>query len=283
MSVVVTGGSGHTGTAIVSQLVAQGYDVISIDRSPSPLGQINYKLVDCEDLGALFSVCADAQAIVHLAAIPRPIYHAPAEVYRVNTMTAFNVFEVAATLEIPRVVYISSVSVLGFPFSYSELAPEFVPIDETHPQRPEDAYALSKYMGEAIAAACVRRTQGKVSVVSLRPPWIHTPETFKAELLPHQGNAAFGATNLWSYVDSRDVAQATQLALEADIEGHEPFFISAANSFMNQPTAPLIEEFYPGATIREGFTGNQSLLDWSKAHQMLGYRPAYSWEMYLEP
>lgn len=280
--VVVTGGSGHTGIEIVRELAAQGYDVLSVDRVPLQLDGVPYKLVDCEDIGALFSVCAGADAIVHLAAIPRPLYHAPQEVYRVNTMAAYNVFEVATTLKIPRVVYISSVSVTGFPFAYSKLAPEYVPIDETHPRLPEDAYALSKYIGEEIASACVRRTEGAVSVVSLRPPWIHTPETFKAELLPHQDDPVFGATNLWSYVDTRDVSQAVRKGLTTNISGHEAFFISAANSFMKEPTASLVEQFYPDANIHEGFSDNFSVLDWRKAQRILGYTPEYSWEMYLD-
>jgi len=282
MKVIITGGSGHTGIAIVRELAAQGYDVLSVDRVPLPMDIAPYKLSDCEDIGAVFSVCAGADAIVHLAAIPRPIYHAPAEVYRVNSMSTFNIFEVAATLEIPRVVYLSSVSVLGFPFAYSNLAPDYVPIDENHPKRPEDAYALSKYIGEEIAAATIRRTEGAVSVISLRPPWIHTPQTFKEQLLPHQNDPAFGATNLWAYVDTRDVAQAVHKALQADIIGHEAFFISAANSFMTEPTVSLVEQFYPNAKIREGFSENFSLLDWRKAQQMLGYSPAYSWEIYLQ-
>ncbi len=195
-------------------------------------------------------------------------------------MATFNVLEVAATLGIPHVVYVSSVSVLGAPFFYTSFAPRYVPIDEAHPRQPEDAYALSKYFGEELAEGFVRRCAGALSVVSLRFPWIHTPQSFREQLWPHRDDPEFGATNLWSYIDARDVGRACRLALTAEIAGHEPMFVSAANSFMNQDTVPLVRSFFPGAEIRAGFSGNRSLLDNSKAGRLLGYEPAYSWEMY---
>lgn len=280
MKVVITGGSGLTGFAVVQDLVAHGVEVVSIDRTPLPGAIAPYKLVDCEDIGQVYGALAGADAVIHLAAIPRPTYHTPEQVFRTNVMAAFNVFEVAATLGIPRVVYVSSMSVLGVPFFYTSFMPRYVPIDEAHPKAPEDAYAISKYVGEELADAFVRRCAGALSVASLRFPWIHTPETFKAQLWPHWDDPAFGATNLWSYIDTRDVAQICRLALTAQIDGHEAFFASAANSFMNQDTAPLVRAYYPDAEIRPGFDGNRSLFDYSKAARILGYAPAYSWEMY---
>jgi nucleoside-diphosphate-sugar epimerase len=280
MRVVVTGGSGLAGFAVVQELAAHDYQVICADIIPLPQAIAPFKLVDCTDIGQVFGALAGADAVVHLAAIPRPTYHTPEQVFRTNVMSSFNVLEVAATLGIRRVVYVSSVSVLGAPFFYTSFAPRYVPIDEGHPTTPEDAYALSKYIGEELAEAFVRRCAGALSVVSLRFPWIHTPASFREQLQPHWNDPEFGATNLWSYVDTRDVGRACRLALTAEIAGHEPMFVSASNSFMNQDTAPLVRRFYPDTEIRPGFTGNRSLLDHSKAKRLLGYEPAYSWKLY---
>lgn len=280
MRVLVTGGSGLTGFAVVQELVQRSFDVLSVDRVPLPQPVTRFKLIDCEDIGQVYSVCAGVDAIIHLAAIPRPTFHTPDRVFQTNVMACFNIFEVAATLGISRVIYVSSVSVLGVPFSYTSVEPHYVPIDENHPRIPEDAYALSKYIGEELAEAFVRRCAGRLSVVSLRLPWVHTPETFKEQLWPHWADPAFGATNLWSYIDTRDVAQVCRLALAAEIEGHEAFFVSAANSFMNEDTAPLVREYYPKTLIRPGFVGNRSLLDTTKAASRLQFSPAYSWELY---
>ena len=280
MRVAVTGGSGLAGYAVVQHLLSNGHDVVSIDRVPLPEPVTEYRLVDCEDLGQVYGACVGVEAIVHLAAIPRPIFHTPEQVFRTNIMATFNVFEVAAALAIARVVYVSSVSVLGLPFSYTPITLEYVPIDEMHPKAPQDAYALSKTLGEDIAAAFVRRTASKLSVVSLRFTWIHTPETFKAQLVPFWDDPAGGAANLWSYIDTRDVARATLSSLTANITGHEAFFISAKNTFMKRETASLVQKFYPEAAFRADISGNQSLINTAKAKSILGFESAYSWEDY---
>ncbi len=280
MRVAVTGGSGLAGSAVVSHLRAQGYDIVSIDHAPPQYLVAEYRLVDCTDLGQVYGACQNVDAIVHLAAIPRPIHHSPDQVFRTNIMATFNIFEAAAVLEIPRVVYVSSMSVLGLPFSYRPIQLLYLPIDEAHPQAPQDAYALSKTLGEDIALAFVRRMAGALSVVSLRFPWIHKPETFKSMLRPLWDDPAGGATNLWAYIDTRDVAQACRLALEADINGHEAFYISAGNSFMKTDSETLAQAFYPEASIRSRLSGNQSLFDTAKAKARLGYEPQFSWEDY---
>lgn len=280
MRVLVTGGSGLTGFAVVQELMQHNFDVLSIDRVPLPQAIAPFKLIDCEDVGQVYSASARSDAVIHLAAIPRPTFHTPDRVFQTNVMACFNVFEVAAALGIPRVIYVSSISVLGLPFSYTNVEPQYVPIDEEHPKTPEDAYALSKYIGEELAEAFVRRCAGALSVVSLRLPWVHTPDTFKEQIWPHWSDPVFGATNLWSYVDARDVARACRLALTAEIKGHEVFFISAANSFMNQDSADLVRKYYPRTLIRPGFFGNRSLLDTAKARHRLQFSPMYSWELY---
>jgi len=280
MKVAVTGGSGLAGYAVVAHLLDAGCDVISIDRAPSPSPLPEYRLVDCADLGQVVGACQGAEAIVHLAAIPRPIHHSPDQVFRTNVMATFNVFEAAAVLEIPRVVYISSMSVLGLPFSYTPIELDYLPIDEAHPKAPQDAYALSKTLGEDIALAFVRRMAGALSVVSLRFPWIHTPETFRSVLRPLWDDPAGGASNLWGYIDTRDVAGACRLALEAESSGHEAFYISAANSFMKTDSASLAQQYYPQARIRSRLSGNQSLFDTATAQARLGYEPQFSWEDY---
>lgn len=280
MKIAVTGGSGLAGFAVVKHLLDCGHEVISIDRVPLPQALTEYRLVDCGDLGQVYGAFSGVDSIAHLAAIPRPTFHTPEVVFRTNMMATFNVFEVAAVLEIPRIVNFSSESVLGQPFNYSPVQVCYAPIDEAHPKAPQDAYALSKTLGEDIAEAFVRRMAGKLSVVSLRFPWIHTPETFRDQVMRYQDNPAGGAANLWTYVDTRDVAQACQLALESTISGHDVFFVAAKNSFMKHDTAALVREFYPEAKIRKELVGNQSLLDTSKARAVLGYEAHYSWEDY---
>lgn len=280
MRVVVTGGSGLAGRAVVAGLVAHGHEVTNLDLVPSD-GPAPFRRVDVTDLGQVYGGLRGAEAVVHFAAIPRPTFDVPEVVYRTNVMGTFNVLEAAAALGIRRVVQASSVSVLGFPFNEQPLAPAYVPIDEAHPLLPQDAYALSKLTGEELAAGFARR--GRLEIVSLRFPWIHTPETFAAQLQPLWADPAAGASNLWSYIDTRDVAEAVHRALAAPLSGHEAVFLVAQDSFMPVPSRELVRAHYPETVIHEGLSANASLLSSAKAESLLGYRAAHSWRSYGLP
>ena len=88
--------------------------------------------------------------------------------------------------------------------------------------------------------------------------------------------------NLWGYVDTRDVAQASRLGLTADISGAEAFIIAAADTAMNRPSADLMAEFFPGVPVRDGAEDNNTLLAIDKARRMLGYAPVWSWRDVLQ-
>jgi len=279
MKIVVTGGSGHTGTAVVDYLVTHKYSVAIIDQVTPQRKDIPSKFCDLLDYGQVIDCLENADAVVHLAAIPRPIFHPNTVVFKNNVLSTYNIFEASSVLKIPRIIYASSISVTGYPFYSRFFEPQYLPIDEDHPPAPQDPYGLSKYIGEEIGKSYTRRSD--MTVISLRMPWIHTPETFRKEILPYRNNPEFGASNLWAYVDSRDVGQAVQLSIEAELEGYWSFYISAFNSFMEVPSHELAEKFYPGSLVKTGYTGNFSFISSEQASQKLRYQPRYSWQDYL--
>ena len=277
MRVVVTGGSGLAGRAVIEDLMEHGFDVVNVDLVPSD-GPAPFRRADLNDLGQTFGCLRDADAVLHFAAIPRPTLDVPEVVFRTNVMSTFNLLEAASTLGINRVVCASSVSVLGFPFFVQPIAPEYVPIDEAHPLLPQDAYALSKRIGEEVASGFARR--GSLTVVSLRFPWIHTPRTFAEQLQPLWRDPAAGASNLWSYIDTRDVAEAARLALTAEVDGHAACFVAAADSFMPIPSRLLVAAHYPATVMRNDLAEHASLLSLAKAEALLGFRAKQSWRSY---
>lgn len=279
MKVVVTGGSGHAGAFIVKDLVENGFEVLNVDRVKPATATSAFRFANLQDLGQVYGCLHGAGAVIHFAAIPRPSFDMDEVVFQTNVMTTFNVLEVAAQSGIPRVVLASSMSVLGYPFYYHYFAPEYVPIDENHPLKPQDPYALSKVVGETMAEGFVRRSG--MTVVSLRLGWIHTAETFKQQLMTLWDDPAAGASNLWGYIDARDAAQACRLALSAKVSGHEPFFIAAPNTFMKVPTAELVRRFYPETKIPEDWQGTPSLFTTAKAERLLGFKARYLWESYF--
>jgi nucleoside-diphosphate-sugar epimerase len=277
MRVVVTGGSGLVATYLIDNLLQSGHDVVSVDRAKPAVPRTRYRLADLEDLGHVYSCLEEAEAVIHLAALHLGI-EPNQVVFRTNVMSTYNILEASAALGIRKVVLASSKSVLGYPGFHRAFAPRYAPIDEEHPLLPQDSYALSKVACEEMASAFVRRTE--MSVISLRPTWIHTPDTFRQYIPPIWDNPSAGASILWCYVDVRDVAQAFELALKAELPGHESFYIAANNSFMKQPTAELIQRFYPETNLRLDQPDGWSILSSARASRMLGYEPRYRWEDY---
>jgi nucleoside-diphosphate-sugar epimerase len=279
MRVIVTGGSGLVAGYLIDNLLESGHEVISVDRAKPSTPRTTYRLADLEDLGHVYSCLEQADAVIHLAALHLGI-DPNQVVFQTNVMSTYNILEAAAGLGIRKVVLASSKSVLGYPAFYQAFAPKYAPIDEDHPLLPQDSYALSKVVCEETASAFVRR--GGMSVISLRPTWIHTPDTFRKFVPPIWDNPEAGASILWCYVDVRDVAQAFELALNTELSGHESFYIAAANSFMKRPTSELLRRFYPDTELRSDRDDTWSVLSSAKAAQMLGFKSKYSWESYLE-
>jgi len=270
--VVVTGGSGKAGRAVVRDLVAHGYDVLNIDLRAPQETLSPFLEVDLSDLGQTVEALRGADAVVHLGAIPAPGRRPEEVTFRNNITSTYNVFSAATLLGLRRIVSASSETTLGLPFDREK--PAYAPIDEDHPLYPESSYALSKVLGEEMARQ-VNRWTG-VPIVSLRFSNIMEPHDY-AQFPAFQDDPQRRQWNLWGYVDARDVAQSCRLGLEADIQGAEAFIIAAADTVMERPNKELMAMVFPGVPLREGIGANETLLSIDKARRLLGYDPAHSW------
>src|SRR5689334_20112181 len=147
--VIVTGGSGKAGRAVVRTLVEHGYEVVNVDLLAAREPLVPFLRVDLTDLGQTFEALRDATAVVHLAAIPAPGLFTDEVTFRTNMLSTYNLFSAATTLGLKRVVWASSETTLGLPFDREK--PAYAPIDEAHPAYPESSYALSKILSEEAA------------------------------------------------------------------------------------------------------------------------------------
>jgi hypothetical protein len=86
---------------------------------------------------------------------------------------------------------------------------------------------------------------------------------------------------LWSYVDESHLGDSVRRALVADVRGAEAFVIAAADTVMKQPSRELMAEVFPDVPIRDGVSGNDTLLGIDKARRILGYEPTFSWRTIL--
>lgn len=274
--IVVTGGSGKAGRAVVRDLVDHGYEVLNVDTAPPAERITPFLRADLTQYGEAVEVLHGADAVVHLAAIPAPGIFTEEHTFRVNSALNYNVFAAALALGLKRVVWASSETTLGLPFDREK--PKYAPIDEQHPLYPESSYALSKVLGEEMARQ-MNRWSG-IPFVSLRFSNIMEPHDYQ-RFSGFWNDPYLRKWNLWGYVDARDVAQSCRLGLEADISGAESFIIAAGDTCMTRPNRELMAEVFPGVPLSPDVGDHDTLLSVDKARQMLGYQPEHSWRQYL--
>lgn len=283
--IVVTGGSGKVGRACVKDLMEHGYQVTSVDMVPPP-GQSNppkptdvtFSRVDITDFGQVMEALSGIDertggvtGVVHLGAIAAPGQAPNQVIFRVNTVSTYNVFEAARQLGIRNVVWASSETVYGIPYPKG---PQYVPVDEDI-ERPETAYSLSKLMGEKMAEQFCR-WDPKTKIVGLRFSNVMEPQDY-ANFPGFQKDANSRRFNLWTYIDARDAAQAIRLSLEAKLTGAHVFGIANADSVMNRANDKLLDEVFPKAKRKRAIAANESLISIERAATVLGYKPAHGW------
>ncbi len=144
MKVLVIGGAGYIGSHVVKELMAKGHKVTVFDNLSSglrcnlfPENDFIYgNILIQEDLDAAFAQGFDA--FVHLAAFKaagesmiKP------EKYSVNNITGtLNIMNAAVKHGCLKMIFSSSAATFG--------EPQYLPMDENHPQNPINYYGFTK-------------------------------------------------------------------------------------------------------------------------------------------
>ena len=217
---------------------------------------------------------------MHLAAIAEEGIAPPDVTFRVNAVGTLNCLEAAKAVGATRFVLASSEAVLGFAYRQREFAPDYFPIDERHPLRPQDSYGLSKVAAEEACRAFARR--GALSTVCIRPCYCWGLE-LGDEALQSLQNPGLHYRSLWVYVHLRDIARAYRLACETPGIEHEAFYVVASDVRSNVPTAELVDRYYPGVPLERPLGTYDSLIANDRANEVLGFRPGRSWRDEVSP
>jgi nucleoside-diphosphate-sugar epimerase len=281
--VIVTGGSGKLGRAVLKDLVANGYQVLNLDQTMPREPICPTVRIDLRDFGEVVAALSGVDehkgpfdAVVHLAAIPAPGLFANARTFANNVPATYNVFEAARVAGIKNVVFASSETVLGLPF---ETPPPYVPVDEEYYPRPETAYSLGKLVDETVARQFAR-WDPDLKIAGLRFSNVMDVEDYKA-FPSFDSDPKKRKWNLWGYIDARDGAQAVRKAIEAEFKGFEAFIIANADTVMSRANASLMAEVFPGVEQRPNMSSAGTLLSIDKAKRMLDYNPQHSWRNHV--
>jgi nucleoside-diphosphate-sugar epimerase len=280
MRVIVTGGSGKLGRAVVADLLAHDHEVVTVDMREPLSRDVPFVRLDLTDYGQVVEAFSHVDgrveravdAVVHLAAIPAPGLASNSATFRNNMLSTYNVFAAARHLGIRSVVWASSETVLGLPF---DMAPPYIPVDEEYPARPESTYSLVKHLEEQMAAQFARWDAAS-KWVGLRFSNVMDPEDY-ATFPSYDDDVESRRWNLWGYIDARDGAQAVRKALEWDATGCEVFVIANADTVMGRASKDLAAKVFPAVPVMRELGEHETLLGIDKARRLLGYEPEHSW------
>jgi len=245
VKLLVTGGAGYIGSIVATQLLDAGHQLVVLDnlerghREAVPPGA-RLVLADLRDQAAVAAVASEGfDGVLHFAALAlvgESVAH-PERYYRTNITGTLNLLDAMRAASVPRLVFSSTCAVYG--------QPDEVPIAETAPTRPSNAYGASKLaVDRMISDECLAHGLGAVSLRYFNVAGAshglgedHEPET---HLIPNVLRAAQGTlpfveifgtdyptpdgTAIRDYIHIDDLAAAHLLALDGTRAGEHRIF-----------------------------------------------------------
>ena len=275
--VMITGAGGRIGAAASAAVAAAGHEVRALVREedapgvPGGVGEV--VLGDVTDPAAVLRAVHGADAVVHLGAIPAPRGE-PIEVFSNNVVGTFTVLDLAARSGVRRLIHASSLSALGLAWADGARSPDYVPVDEEHPLRPEECYGLSKQVDEQTGAMVARRYG--CTVLAYRFPFTATAAAIAARAALVADDPTEGSRELWAYLDVRDAASALLAGVERRIEaGFHAINVVMADTLSPLTSTELVARFHPRAEVRSALSGRAPLFSTERAEHLLGFRAAW--------
>lgn len=268
MRALVTGATGCVGANIVEALLARGYQVRALRRASSRLDALDgltpeWAVGDVTDEAALRDAMAGCDLVFHAAAISQYWRNKADQIYTVNVGGTRNVLRAAQASGIRRVIFTSSVAVLGIPTRPGQL------LDETavFNQRPERFhYGHSKLLAEAevqraVAAGLDVVIVNPVSVIGQRdiyfvggeilrtaqkgwaiaaPPGGMGLVSARAVGLGHVLAAEKGRTGERYILNGENLSHRALMRLVAEVTGTRPPFLTLPRPLMG-PLAAVVD------------------------------------------
>lgn len=311
MKILIVGGAGYIGSHMVKMLAKAGHDVLVLDNLTTGfIGSVKYgRLIigDLADINLLETLFTQNQfdGVMHFAAnsLVGESMTNPAKYYRNNVSNTLNLLDVMARHNVKHFIFSSTAATFG--------EPEYVPIDEKHPQKPINPYGASKLMIERILQdyaqaygfnsvclryfnACGADPEGEIGEC-------HDPETHLIPLILQAASGrreyitVFGrdyptedGTCIRDYIHINDLCSAHALALDYILTGKETgalaFNLGNGTGFSVQQVIDVVNKVVTEdkctLTIKNGERrpGDPAVLvaDATQAKTKLGWQPQFA-------
>jgi UDP-glucose 4-epimerase len=240
MRILVTGGAGFIGSAVVDTYLAAGHDVVVVDDlstglhdNVDPRARLYRLDVRHPELDAIFADERPEVVSHHAAQVSiRRSLEDPRADASVNVLGSLNVFEAARRHGVRRVIFASTGGFLYHAEDSGTLA------DETRPCRPRTPYAVAKCSAEQYLDYFT--TTFGLEAISLRYANVYGPRQdphgeagviaiFLQRILAGVAPTIFGdGEQVRDFIYVADVAAANRTALEAVLTPGEPLVVNIA-------------------------------------------------------
>jgi len=168
MTVLVTGGAGMLGRAIVEQLVERGEQVRVLDLQAPMRDDVEWIQGNITDAADVSQACDGVDAVIHTASLVNLELGEPQIVYDVNVTGTEHIIEACVQHGVEKLIYTSSIDVVfdGTPI---------VEGDETlpYPQHHLDYYGTTKAAAEKAVIAA--NGSGTLATAAIRSAGIYGP------------------------------------------------------------------------------------------------------------
>ncbi|MGE6580262.1 UDP-glucose 4-epimerase GalE [Vreelandella aquamarina] len=310
-NILIAGGAGYIGSYMVKQLARAGHSVVVLDNLTTGVRELacHGKLVvgDLADTALLESLFAEHHfdGVMHFAAasLVGESMQDPGKYYRNNVANTLNLLEVMVRHGVKHFIFSSTAATFG--------EPEYVPIDEAHPQTPINPYGASKLMVErmlqdyasayGVNSVCLRYFNACGADPEGELGECHEPETHLIPLILQAASGrresitVFGrdyatedGTCIRDYIHIEDLCSAHALALEALVQGKKQgalaYNLGNGQGYSVQQVIEMVERVVAEdgytLTVDEGArrSGDPATLvaDATLARRELGWQPQYA-------
>jgi UDP-glucose 4-epimerase len=274
MMILVTGAAGFLGGHVARHLAAVGHEVRGFDKESIPDATFATVVGDLTDAESVIAAAQGADVICHLGAIG-DVYLAaeqPQLAAAVNVTGSSNIALAAAKAD-AKVVYASTWEVYG--------EPEYQPIDEDHPLRPEHPYSITKLAGEQLLMAADQLQGVPVTALRLGTAYgtglrpnsvfrIFIDRARAGEPITIQGDGS----QRRQFTYAADIASAFDLACRSDTHGRSMNVVAQEATSIKELAELIVERFPTDVTFGEARPGDvpPATVNPDLAEEVLGWR-----------